>query len=123
MPQTNGLRDRWTAAARGGSTVNVTQDMSEVTLEVVLRALFGDDLDRLDPAAGDNPFALLTDHTARNLAFAYKFRAAGQADHGTTSGDAAAITCGATISCRCSSTRATGKPASRCRTAARWTKS
>jgi cytochrome P450 len=72
------LADKWSAAAHRGSTINVTQDMSEVTLEVVLRALFGDDLDRLGSGAGDNPFALLTDHTARNLAFAYKFRQLGK---------------------------------------------
>ena len=72
------LADRWAAAAHSGSTVNVTQDMSEVTLDVVLRALFGDDLDRLGSASGDNPFALLTDHTARNLAFAYQFRQLGK---------------------------------------------
>ena len=72
------LANKWTAAARGGSTVNVTQDMSEVTLDVVLRALFGDDLYRLDSPAGENPFALLTDHTARNLAFAYQFRQLGK---------------------------------------------
>jgi cytochrome P450 len=72
------LANKWAAAARSGSTVNVTQDMSEVTLEVVLRALFGDDLDRLGSPSGDNPFALLTDHTARNLAFAYQFRQLGK---------------------------------------------
>ena len=72
------LATKWAAAARSGSTVNVTQDMSEVTLDVVLRALFGDDLDRLGSPSGDNPFALLTDNTARNLAFAYQFRQLGK---------------------------------------------
>lgn len=72
------LAQRWDAAARSREPVNVTQDMSDATLEVVLRALFGDDLDRLEAGAGGNPFALLTDHTARNLAFAYKFRQLGK---------------------------------------------
>ena len=72
------LASKWAAAARAGSTINVTQDMSEVTLDVVLRALFGDDLDRLGSNSGENPFALLTDHTARNLAFAYQFRQLGK---------------------------------------------
>ena len=72
------LAAKWAAAARSGSTFNVTQDMSEVTLDVVLRALFGDDLHRLGSPSGDNPFALLTDHTARNLAFAYQFRQLGK---------------------------------------------
>ncbi len=72
------LAQRWTAAAAAGSPVNVTQDMSEVTLEVVLVALFGDDLPRLCEGSHGNPFALLTDDTARNLAFAYKFRQLGK---------------------------------------------
>jgi len=71
------LAEKWTTAAAAGAAVNVTQDMSEVTLEVVLRALFSDDLARLTSARGGNPFALLTDDTERNLAFAYKFRQLG----------------------------------------------
>jgi len=71
---TASLVDRWGRAADAGEPVNVTQDMSEATLDVVLRALFGDGLARMERAAGRNPFALLTDHTERNLAFAYRFR-------------------------------------------------
>ncbi len=67
------LTSKWTAAAVAGTAINITQDMSEASLEVVLRALFGEDLPRL-MAGGANPFALLTDDTERNLAFAYKFR-------------------------------------------------
>jgi enediyne biosynthesis protein E7 len=71
----NAVLDRkWTAAAATGTPINVTQDMSEVTLDVVLRALFGDDLPRLTDGDAGNPFALLTADTERNLAFAYKFR-------------------------------------------------
>ena len=70
------LADKWAAAAAVRAPVNVTQDMSEVTLDVVLRALFSDDLPRLN--AEGNPFALLTDDTERNLAFAYKFRQLGK---------------------------------------------
>ncbi len=72
------LAQRWSEAARTGATINVTQDMSDVTLDVVLRALFGDDLGRLDLPDGASPFAMLTDETARNLAFAYKFRQLGK---------------------------------------------
>jgi cytochrome P450 len=75
---TERLAERWRRAADSGSPVNVTQDMSEATLDVVLRALFGDGLARLEAAAGGSPFALLTDHTERNLAFAYKFRQLGK---------------------------------------------
>ncbi len=72
------LAAKWAGAAAEGVAVNVTQDMSEVTLGVVLRALFGDDLARLVDGSGGNPFALLTDDTERNLAFAYKFRQLGK---------------------------------------------
>jgi cytochrome P450 len=71
------LAAKWTRAAAEGAAVNVTQDMSEATLEVVLRALFGADLPRLTEGRDGSPFALLTDDTARNLAFAYKFRQLG----------------------------------------------
>ena len=71
------LATKWTRAAAEGAAVNVTQDMSEVTLDVVLRALFGADLPRLAEGRDGNPFAMLTDDTARNLAFAYKFRQLG----------------------------------------------
>ena len=72
------LAQRWSDAARTGATINVTQHMSDVTLDVVLRALFGDDLTRLDLPDGTSPFAMLTDETARNLAFAYRFRQLGK---------------------------------------------
>lgn len=67
---------RWEDAAQRGEPVNVTQDTSEAALDVVLRALFGDGLARLVSDA--SPFALLTDHTERNLTFAYKFRQLGK---------------------------------------------
>ncbi|MEO8347033.1 MAG: cytochrome P450 [Betaproteobacteria bacterium] len=72
------LAHKWAAAAAKGVEVNVTQDMSEVTLDVVLRALFSEDLKRLTTVHGGNPFALLTDDSERNLAFAYKFRQLGK---------------------------------------------
>jgi len=70
---TRKVAQRWEVAARQGAPINLTQDMSEATLEVVLRALFGRDLPRLGTA-----FSMLTDHRARDLAFAYKFRRLGK---------------------------------------------
>ncbi|HUO45013.1 MAG TPA: cytochrome P450 [Burkholderiales bacterium] len=71
----HGLREKWLRAARAGTAINVTHDMSEVALEVILRSIFGDDLEWIMARHGSNPFALLIDDTQRNLAFAYKFRA------------------------------------------------
>ena len=56
--------------------MNVTDDMSELTLEIVLRSIFGRDLDRLSQQPGGNPFDVVTKEQARNLQFAYKFRSA-----------------------------------------------
>jgi cytochrome P450 len=69
---------KWEAQAARGELVNVTDDMSELTLEIVLRSIFGPDLDRLANQAGGNPFDVVTKDTARNLQFAYKFRQLGK---------------------------------------------
>jgi cytochrome P450 len=69
------LLDKWIACADSRQEINVTQDMSDVTLNIVLRSIFGNNLETIIASYGSNPFALLTDETERNLAFAYKFRA------------------------------------------------
>ncbi|MBV8307115.1 MAG: cytochrome P450 [Gammaproteobacteria bacterium] len=58
------LRDRWQAAARSNSSVNVTQDVSSTVLEVTLLAIFGADYGRV---AAD--FHIIADES-RNLEFA-----------------------------------------------------
>lgn len=68
------LLERWEALARRGEVVNVTEEMSELTLGIVLRAIFGRDLDRLSHEHGENPFEVVTREPARDLRFAYKFR-------------------------------------------------
>src|ERR1700730_8514314 len=70
--------ERWESQAARGESVNVTDDMSALTLDVVLRAVFGRDLDRLSAELGGNPFAVVTKEPARNLQFAYKFRSLGK---------------------------------------------
>jgi cytochrome P450 len=69
---------RWEQQAARGERVNVTDDMSELTLDIVLRAVFGRDLERLSTEAAGNPFAVVTKEPARNLQFAYKFRSLGK---------------------------------------------
>jgi cytochrome P450 len=49
--------------------INITEAMSELTLEIVLAAIFGTDL-----AQAAERFAVLTNDQARNLEFVYKFR-------------------------------------------------
>src|SRR4029077_3191914 len=60
---------RWEQLAGRGELVNLTDEMSELTLEIVLRSIFGSDLPQLAPA-----FEVVTREPARNLQFAYKFR-------------------------------------------------
>jgi cytochrome P450 len=65
---------RWEAQAARGELVNITDDMSELTLEIVLLSIFGTDLERLSKEMGGNPFDIVTKEPARDLKFAYKFR-------------------------------------------------
>ena len=66
--------ERWETLASQGEPVNLTDEMSELTLEIVLRAIFGRDLDRLTAELGANPFEVVSREPARDLQFAYRFR-------------------------------------------------
>jgi cytochrome P450 len=52
--------------------VNITEEMSELTLGIVLRSIFGNDADQVS-----EPFAIVTREPARDLEFVYRFRALG----------------------------------------------
>jgi cytochrome P450 len=65
---------KWEAQAAAGELVNVTDDMSELTLEIVLLSIFSTDLGRLAQEMGGNPFDIVTKETTRDLKFAYRFR-------------------------------------------------
>jgi cytochrome P450 len=64
----------WGEKADSAAALNITKETSEGALEVILRATFGDDLDRLQSELGTNPFAMLSEDTNRDLRFAYRFR-------------------------------------------------
>jgi cytochrome P450 len=70
--------DKWAAQAARGELVNLTDDMSELTLEIVLGSIFGKDLVTLTQQPGGNPFTVVTKETARDLKFAYQFRSLGK---------------------------------------------
>src|ERR1700730_5024654 len=61
--------ERWDGYAARGEPLNVTEEMSELTLDIVLRSIFGRDLEQLSEA-----FEVVTREQARNLQFAFKFR-------------------------------------------------
>ena len=68
------LLARWEALARRGEPVDVTDEMSALTLDIVLRAVFGRDLERMSAELGGNPFEVVTREQERNLQFAFRFR-------------------------------------------------
>src|ERR1700677_4305691 len=47
--------ERWAAHAARGEPINLTDHTSELTLDIVLRSIFGADLDRLERHLGANP--------------------------------------------------------------------
>src|SRR5207244_7763019 len=62
---------RWEALSARGELVNLTDEMSELTLEIVLRSIFGRDLDRMTHQLGGNPSQVVTKEQARNMTIDY----------------------------------------------------
>ncbi len=69
------LLEKWHNLARQQAVINITDVTNELALNIILRALFSEDMDRVLADAGHNPFAILTDTSARDLKLAVKFRA------------------------------------------------
>ncbi len=65
---------RWADKATRGEAVNLSDDTSELTLEIVLRSIFGTDLARLEAQFGANPFEVVAKEQNRDLKFAFRFR-------------------------------------------------
>ncbi len=70
--------ERWAAHASRGEPVNVTDDASELTLQIVLESIFGDDLERVAREQGANPFEVVAKEQNRDLKFAFRFRSLGK---------------------------------------------
>jgi len=68
------LFEKWHEQAKQQTIINITDVTNELALEIILLALFSDDLDSLYEQAGGNPFSILTDDSARDLKLAVKFR-------------------------------------------------
>jgi enediyne biosynthesis protein E7 len=66
--------ERWASKAARGEPINLTDDVSELTLEIVLRSIFGADLERLERKLGANPFEVVAKEQNRDLKFAFRFR-------------------------------------------------
>jgi cytochrome P450 len=65
---------RWEQKAARGEPVNISDDASELTLEIVLGSIFGSDLARLETQLGANPFEVVAKEQNRDLKFAFRFR-------------------------------------------------
>jgi cytochrome P450 len=65
---------RWAVKAAAGEPINLTEDLSELTLEIVLHSIFGTDLKRLERELGANPFEVVAKEQNRDLKFAFRFR-------------------------------------------------
>jgi cytochrome P450 len=65
---------RWAEKAARAEPVNLSDDASELTLEIVLHSIFGSDLARLETEFGANPFEVVAKDQNRDLKFAFRFR-------------------------------------------------
>jgi len=59
--------NRWEQVAVAGGTLDITQEMSDFALELILRCIFGSDYESAILASGENPFAFLSKDSARDL--------------------------------------------------------
>lgn len=67
--------ESWQIKAEHAEIIDLTDEMSKLSLEIILRCLFADDLDQLIEQEGGNPFSILTDDLARDIQLAIRFRA------------------------------------------------
>lgn len=66
--------DVWARHAETGEPMDVQEEANRLGLRIILRSVFGDDLERLDAREGGNPFHMIVDNPARDLMFAMRFR-------------------------------------------------
>jgi len=69
------LLEKWQSLAEQQAIIDITEETNQLALEIILRALFSDDFDAMCEASGENPFAILTDDSARDLKLVVKYRA------------------------------------------------
>ena len=65
----------WDRVAAADGTLDITTEMSDFALELILRALFGHDYDEHIVSGGENPFAFLSEEFSRDIQLVVKFRA------------------------------------------------
>ncbi|MEM9404191.1 MAG: cytochrome P450 [Pseudomonadota bacterium] len=65
----------WERLAESGEAIDITTEMSDFALELILRAIFGADYDEQIVTDGQNPFAFLAEEFSRDINLVVKFRA------------------------------------------------
>ncbi len=70
--------ERWAEKSARGEPIDVCDETSELTLEIVLNSIFGTDLARLERQLGANPFEVVAKESNRDLKFAFRFRSLGR---------------------------------------------
>lgn len=69
------LREDWRQKAGTGELIDITNIASELALNIVLQSLFSDDMEFIEQQADGNPFAILTEDSARDMQLVLKYRA------------------------------------------------
>ncbi|MFQ3362912.1 MAG: cytochrome P450 [Woeseiaceae bacterium] len=64
----------WDALIENKQSINITKEMSEFALELILKSIFGEDYENLIDENGENPFSFLSKDTTRNLSVVMKMR-------------------------------------------------
>ncbi|MEM1452874.1 MAG: cytochrome P450 [Planctomycetota bacterium] len=64
----------WEEHAASGEPLDLTDEANRLGLRIILRSIFGPDLEALDAREGGNPFDLVVDTHERDLMFAMRFR-------------------------------------------------
>jgi cytochrome P450 len=65
---------QWEQVAAAGGTLDITQEMSDFALELILRCIFGSDYEERILASGENPFSFLSRDSARDLRVVMRVR-------------------------------------------------
>ena len=70
------LLKEWELKADSGEVINLTEDMSHLALDIILHAIFSQDVERIvELNGGENPFLFFASDATRDLSVVLKFRA------------------------------------------------
>jgi len=69
------LLDSWRLKAESNEVIDLTYETNKLSLQVILRVIFSEDVDFLVKQHGSDPFEFLTADTTRDLKVVLKFRA------------------------------------------------